>query len=316
MRCSRHGNLAAVAALAGLLGGAGHSAGQDEPGQAPPAPAPPPEKLTLSLATGFQYIFETDIDGGGEIAITRVPLVIGAEAKISDELDLQANLRYELGLYDFKGISSLGANPWDDIHTLSVDARVVWALNQKTRLWGGPVVLWSRETGADWSDSMVGGAFFGATYIFNRKLIVGGGLGIVSQIEDDILVYPIIVLNWRIGDKTTLSSRAGPAGIAATGAELVRDLGEGWEVGVGARYEFRRFRLDNTGIAPNGVGEETNFPAWVRLSYRFNENFNVDLFCGLALSGRLDLDDTGGNPLARADYDAAPTVALIGTLRF
>jgi hypothetical protein len=282
----------------------------------PPPAAPPPEKLTFSVATGFQYIFETNIDGGGELSLARVPLEITADLEISDQLDLTTNLRYELDLYDFKGPSALGASPWNDIHNLSINLRLVWALNQKVLLWGGPAVLWSRESGAGWGDSGMAGGFMGATYIVSRKLIFGGGLGVVTQLEDDILVYPIIILNWRITDHTYLTSRAGPVGIAATGVELVHDLGEGWEVGVGARYEFRRFRLDDTGVAPNGVGEETNFPAWVRLSYRFDESFKLDLYMGLAMFGRLGLDDSAGTTVASTKYDPAPTVALIGSLQF
>lgn len=315
--------LATVAALARL---AAPCAGQDlveeatapeaAPSAEPPAAAKPPEPLTFSIASGFQYLFETNIDGGGEISLTRVPLDIHADWTLSRQFTLSTGLRFELDLYDFKGVSPLGADPWSDVYNLTLDVQAMWALDQRTRIFGGPVVGWYRESGADWGSSVVAGGLLGMTYAVSPKLIVGAGMGVVTRIEDDLLIYPIIVLNWRLTERTYLTSRAGPAGIAATGLELVHVFEGGWEIGVGARYEFRRFRLDDTGVVPNGVGEETDFPAWIRLTYRPDESFKLDLYCGLSLFGRLGTDDDQGNEVARVTYDPAPIVALIGRLDF
>jgi hypothetical protein len=310
-----------IAILAAATALAAPCLGQDNVAEVPPRPpdAPPPAKpepLKFSIATGFQYLFETNIDGGGEIALTRVPLEIGADWTISKQLTISAGMRYELDLYDFKGVSSLGADPWDDVHNLVLDARVVWALDQRTRIFGGPVVAWNRESGADWGSAVTAGGLIGANYAFSRRLVVGAGVGFITLLEDDPFVYPLIILNWQITEKTYLTSRAGPAGVAATGLELAHRIDEHWEVGVGGRFEFRRFRLDSSGVAPDGVGEETNFPAWIRLSYRFAETFKLDFYAGMAFFGRLGTDDHQGNTIARTNYDPAPTVAVIGSLNF
>jgi hypothetical protein len=304
----------AAVALAGALGWAGVCGAQDRPAEA--KPIPPPERVKLSARAGVQHIFETDLDGGGDVNISRGALTLGAETEVSPDLDLVASLRYELSLFEFAGTSDLGADPWDDIHTLSFDVRLQWAMTNDWAVWGGPVIMWSRQDGAVWDDSMAGGAFFGATYVSSEKLIMGGGVGIVSQIEDEALIYPIVILEWKMTDDLRLTTRAGPVGITATGLELVYDLGEGWEIGAGGRYEFRRFRLDGAGIAPGGVGEETNFPLWLRLSYRASENFSIDLYAGLTFSGQLKLDDFNGRQLARADYDNSATAAVVASLRF
>ena len=78
--------------------------------------------------------------------------------------------------------------------------------------------------------------------IAKRKL--GGGLALTTQIEDDILVLPLLVLHWQIRDNLRLSTR--PA-TGATGfyfiLELVYDLGGSWEVAVCGAWEIRRVRL-------------------------------------------------------------------------
>ena len=108
----------------------------------------------------------------------------------------------------------------------------------------------------------------------------------------------------------------GPGGAAITGAELIWDLGRGWEVGLGGRYEYRRFRLDDDGIAPDGVGQETGVPIWGRLSYRFNPNLSLDFYGGYTFLHELELTDDQGHTLAEEDVDPAPLVAVFVQVRF
>lgn len=114
----------AASALTGLPGAGDVSAGQDEAAQ-----GPPPDPLALTIDFAYRHLFETDIDGGGEVDIARVPLVIDAEPPIADDLELVTTLRYELNLYDFSGVSDLGPEPWDDIHTPTLTTRLRRALN-------------------------------------------------------------------------------------------------------------------------------------------------------------------------------------------
>jgi hypothetical protein len=304
----------AAAALAGALAWAGVCSAQDRVAEA--KPIPPPEKLTFSLRAAYQYIFETDVDGGGDVQISRAGLAVGAETDLSRDIDLVTNLRYELSEYDFSGVSDLGPDPWDDIHTLSVDARFQVAMTNDVALWGGPVLLWARQDGADWNEALTGGGFLGMTFIINEDLTLGAGMGLVTQLDDSLRPFPIFVVKWKITEQLGLKSTPGPLGIAATGLELTWDLGEGWEIGMGGRYEFRRFRLDDVDSAPDGVGEETSFPMWLRLSYSVNDKFSLDVYGGATFNGHLRLEDFNGRKLAEADYDSAPTVAVVGSLRF
>ena len=272
--------------------------------------------ITFKTSGAIQQLQETNLEGGGEVDITRLDGVLSVDSKIRDDLDLSIRLRYGLDNYDFSGMSNLGTDPWEDIHTLTLNARFQWAMNSRILLFGGPFIQFAREDGADWDDALTGGGFFGATVVQNKKLIWGGGIGITNQIEDDPLFYPIVVLEWKISDRWRLTSRAGPEGITATGIELVYDIGGGWEAGFGGRYEFRRFRLDSSGVAPNGVGEETSVPFWGRISLSVNESFRVEFYNAIALGGELKLDSSTGSPLARADYDPAFIVGIVGRIQF
>jgi hypothetical protein len=284
-------------------------------GQDPDA-APEPDPVRFKLSGTFQYLLETDLDGGGTVDIARINGAVGADFELSEDMKLGVNFALEFDKYDFGGVSDLGPDPWDDILFLTMGAQLQFALTDQWLLWGGPVVQFAREDGADWDDAVTGGGTIGATYIVNERLVIGGGVGIASKLEDDVLVFPVITLDWQIHDRWRLTSNAGPEGIVGVGLELVYEISDAWEAGFGGRYEYRRYRLDGSGTAPDGIGEETSFPLWGRISYTFNENFGLDLFLGVGLAGELKLENSSGVRLADADYDPAFTVGLVGRVQF
>ncbi len=283
-----------------------------------PADQPPMDDtdLTFSVAAGYQFLFRTDLDLGGSYSVDRVGLELKAKTKIGQDWRMEGNLRYLFNDYDFNGAVGLGGDPWSDIHTLQMDARFEWWPTNDIVVIFGPFVMWSRESGAGWAEALTGGAFGGVMFVSSAQLAWGAGIGISSQLEDDALVYPILFLDWKFSGDMKLTSVAGPVGLAFTGIEWVWDFADHFEFGVGARYEFRRFRLDNSGFAPNGVGEETSIPFWGRLSYRVNDNFAVDVYAGVVAGGKFKVDDADGTRLGTDDSELAPTLAIAFRVNF
>jgi len=283
-----------------------------------PAIEPPMDDtdLTFSVAAGYQFLYRTDLDAGGSYTVDRVGLEFKAKTKLGQDWRVEGNLRYLFNDYDFNAAPSLGGDPWSDIHTLQMDVRFEWWVTNDLVVIFGPFLMWSRESGASWDDAVTGGAFAGVMYISSSTLAWGAGIGISSQLEDSVLVYPLMFLDWKFNTNMKLTSVAGPVGLAFTGIEWVWEFADHFEYGVGARYEFRRFRLDDSGFAPGGVGEDTSIPFWTRLSYRFNDNYTVDLYAGFVAGGRFKVDDANGNRLGSDDSKLAPTLAIAFRLKF
>ena len=63
----------------------------------------------------------------------------------------------------------------------------------------------------------------------------------------------------------------------------------------GARYESLRFRIDEDGIAPGGVGEDKNFCFIADARYSPSRAMQFSAFAGTKFSGTLTLDDKSGN---------------------
>ena len=83
-------------------------------------------------------------------------------------------------------------------------------------------------------------------------------------------------------------------------------------VSIGTRYEYRRFRLDDSGpiAIRNGVGTNSGFPVWLRYEWRPVPEIRIHVLGGVSFGQRLELDDRDGNQLSRDDVDVAPFVGL------
>ncbi len=306
LRLLAGGWFAAAAAVGGAV-----FAQSDSGRTAPGTPKPP---FVITYSGGLEHQFSTNIDGGGDFNVTRLGFALETSSQPLSELDLSVKFRYALDAYSFSGASTVGV--WDDVHTFGFQAMVSYRPSHEWTIFGGPILQISRESGADWDNAFSGGAVIGATYAYSEQLVFGGGVGVLSQLEDDVRAFPVLVLNWKINDELRLTTQGGGRSATGTGLELIYDPGDGWEFAFGGRYEFRRFRLDNSGVAPRGVAEETLLPFWIRASTQFSDNVTIDLYGGVALGGELLLEDENGNRIAKEDYDPAAFLGIFAKVTF
>jgi hypothetical protein len=76
-----------------------------------------------------------------------------------------------------------------------------------------------------------------------------------------------------------------------------------------------RFRLDDQGLQPDGVGEDRSFPIFAGIHYTHSRRFQVSLVGGVEVGGKLSLYDKNGNEIVEESYDAAPFIGLAFSLR-
>lgn len=324
-RSKRRGGGPGSAGACLLLAAAGSVAAQ-ETGQAPAAAweAAPREEgpagWTFDFLGEVEHRIETDIDRGGSFERTSAGMGLLGRSSLTDELQLAIGGNYRYDYYEFSTDTFLVAPgtgvPWKDVHTVGVAAVLRWSDADRI-IWGGPLAQTSAESEKIFDgDTWIYGGFAAMSFQVNPDLRVGGGVGVVSQIEDSSRVFPVIDVDWVITDEIRLSTQSGAGGLTRTGAELSFKLTDEWETAVGVAYEFRRFRLDNDGTAPDGVGEDTSLPLWWRLSYRPAPDVSIDFRAGIATAGNYTVEDQDGNELAEEDYQEAGIFALSVSVRF
>ena len=270
----------------------------------------PVDNLKFSVSAAPLYQFKSDVNGGGDFSVTRYFLSANGSAPISDRLRLGVGLTYEFEDYDFSNLSGFTVpNPWNRVDRVGLGARLMYRVGENWNILAGPLVQYAGEQGADFDKSLMYGGIIAASYRASRNFAIGFGAGVFYRLEET-RVFPALIVSWKITDRLRLgnSYRVGPAGPA--GLELGYMLDESWELAVGGGYRSLRFRLDKDGPVPGGIGENNNWPVYVRLGGKLARNINLDVYVGAAFGGKLELEDRHGNDINSVSYNTAPMVGF------
>jgi hypothetical protein len=273
-------------------------------------------KPSISLVAAPVYQFDTKLGKGGNFSNFSTFFDINSKIPLDDTLSIGLNIGYHHADYNFADpVTFAGGKPWDKVHNLKFGASVSYDLTPGWSLYVAPSVQISREDGAGWGNSIGYGGAFSLRRDFGSDLSIGAGVAAFNQLEH-ITAFPIIAVNWRISDRLRLANpfRPGPAGPA--GLELSYRIGSGWDLAAGAAYRSERFRLKNSGLFRNGIGESSLIPTWVRISRSTGRDFSIDFYAGAILGGVVSIDDRKGNRLTSDNYDSAPFLALAISSRF
>ena len=285
--------------------------------QAQPAGPGDANRTVYSFSFSPIYQFESDFDHGGSFSVQRYAFNFDTSTPVTSTLRAGISLGYEFESYDFSGTTAFaGADPWGDIHRFSAGLPVSYRMTDSWSIFVSPQVEWYGESGVDnWDDAFGYGAVFAVSYRVNPALTLGAGAGVFRRTEET-KGFPYIAVDWKITDDLRLSNpfRTSPSGPA--GLELSYRISDRWEIAAGGAYRSFRFRLDDSGVAPNGVGELESTVGYARLTYRMGRDLKLDLYGGAAFNGKMRINDRDGNELGSDDFETAPMAALSLTLNF
>jgi hypothetical protein len=278
---------------------------------------PSSDTWQLRVESGAVYQWQTDLDDGGRVEQDAWAVRVGAGKAVSPNLRLGLSAGYGERGYEFDGPNGFGAlQPWSDIRELRLGGRVSWKADERWNLFAVPSIRWIAEEGADLSDGQVGGLLAAASYRVNDRLSLGPGFGVFSELEGEVDWFPILAIDWKLTD--SLSLRTGSGFAASEGPGLVLDwrpTGQ-WSLLLGARYEKSRFRLNDKGYAPSGVGQDSGVPVYIGATRSFGRHLSLGLITGVEFNGELRLENAGGELIDRTRYDPAPFGGATLDLRF
>jgi len=292
------------------------SVSAEEPtGAQPIDPDSVTSNFTFTAGGGYLYGFDGDFDNQGHVRSSRLDIGADVDWRFAEDWNISLKFNYVLDQYDFSSDNGLApGEPWSDINQFDMGVILSYQFLNDWTIWGGAVLETSYETGADWNDSNTGGGLIGLTCTISKDLVLGGGLAIVTRLEDDIRFIPIVIINWNITDTLTLTSRTSGA-FGGAAVEMVWHV-DPWEFAVGGVHKYSRFRLDDDVIAPDGVGEEDSFPLYGRIGYNFSDNISLDFLGGATCFGKMELDDSNGDRINSEDFDAALFLGAYLKMRF
>jgi hypothetical protein len=280
------------------------------------AVTPEPSDQPYTFFSGYDHLFETDIKSNGQVARDSFNVGIGGRFALGESVGFTPRFTYELNSYDFTS----GAQPfhWDYINQYTLLGLFDWKMNENWSLIGAPILRLAGEGAASFHNGTSLGALLGFNYAANKDLSLGLALGVLSQIEDDPAIIPIPTIRWHFADaftfRTGITQLGGRSGL---GPDLTWSVNEQIDIGVGAQYQRRRFRLDDHGgFDKKAVGTDTSAPLYLKLAFHPVPAATIELVSGVVVAGEMRIQDKNGNNTFDRSYDATPMLGLRGEYRF
>ncbi len=265
------------------------------------------------VAAGVGYRADADIDGkNGDFNETRFSLVGSTALQVNDRTRLDPILSYRFSAYDFSGRGA-----WDDVHQVRATLLGHYAWDEAWTLLAGPSIGVAAESGADWADALLFGGAAGVSYKLDDTFTIGAGFTITTEIEDSATIRPLVILNWEINPRWTVEGGyLEVAGAGGPGGEVSYFIDDQWTAAAGIQFQEKRFRLSDDGRNRDGVGEDSSFPVYAKVTWQPCANAAFELVGGIAIAGELQVENRRGHKIFEEDYDAAPLVGLRAILTF
>lgn len=260
------------------------------------------DDFTFTLTPKFRHTFDADIDDPSDsFSVYRTGIAAQGTWNASESTTWVFDFGYEFNGYQFDGPNTMIAgttDPFSSIHILDGaatayfrgDDRWTWIAGGRTRVAG--------ESDVDIDDAITFGGHLGAMYAFEADRRIGFGVFATSQIEDDVLVVPIVQIDWRLDDTTRLVGRG-------TRGEIVWELNDSTDLALGAAWEHRRFRLDDDPIALGAVVDDTSVPIFLRLMHQPDQNVQISLTGGVIAWQEFEVANRHGR--MERDFGVDPT---------
>ncbi len=263
----------------------------------------------FSFAVRYQK--GANIDAGGAFTSAQYEAATWIEGPLNENIQLHFEASYSYTDYDFGPASGSGCtqpaacftnDPWQNVNRLDAAVGASLALTPATRLRISFPLRWNAEGNSD-ANGVTAGMMAQFQWQLSPRLIVGLGVGVRSELEEDTAVYPAISLDWKLSPSFGLHTRGGPYQGGAL--ELVWSPSDFFQGFLSAGYSRQRFRLSASGPNANGVGESTSVPLMVGLEFRFSSQLKIVAEGGMAVSGELKIEDPQGRLLTSSRFDSA-----------
>ena len=253
---------------------------------------------------GAVYQFDADLDEGGSYDVKRFTFQAGQGYGWDPRTSVSLALGYSYDGYSFSRGSGIGAAaPWEDVHSFSLGVPMRKGIGDDWSAFLIPSVQSSGESGSSFDETITGGVLTGVAYRFGEHLTIGPGVGVVSQLEDSATIFPVLIIDWKITDTLSLETGRGLGASMGPGLTLNYRADRNWSFSVGGRYEKVRFRLDDRGTVPGGIGEDRSFPLYAGFTYSYSPEIKLSFVGGVEFGAELAVEDSDGNRIMKESSD-------------
>jgi len=253
-----------------------------------------------------------DIDAGGSYNRLNTGFRFTTDGSLNRNFGLGIHIAYTYDGYRFDDSNSASCapnvpcfadDPWEHIHTTDIAPSAGLIFGPGLQLLTWVPMRFSHESGRA-ENPFTAGIVGALRMVFNEDRIATTlGVGYMSELAGSGRLFPVIGVDWKVGDRWQLVTEGGPyeGGLGT----LIFGPSRSVKLRVSAGWERKRFRLSDSGTrSPNGVGEHVNAPILGGIDIRLSDAFHLEAHGGISVAGQLTIIDAAGNA-TRSDYDVA-----------
>ena len=143
-----------------------------------------------SVEIGYLHQFKSETDSDDEFDVNRFAASYSLGYGFSPSLRASLSIGYTGHDYSFdnKGDGDFQQG-WNRVDSFRISLPVFWQAGEKWDAILVPTLRTSAESGASFDDGVNGGVIGGVSYRVSERLSLGPGLGVLSQIEDDVSIF-------------------------------------------------------------------------------------------------------------------------------
>ncbi len=264
------------------------------------------DDVSFRFLIGGGYAAPADFEDLGDVSITRSAAELSIDIPlVAEELSLSIGLLNEWSWYNFDtGFADR------EVTLFRASTGLQWKIDEKWSAVGGIDVEAAAETDADFSDGMTFGGFAGARYEISPTLALTFGVFGRTQIEDNVMVLPLIGIDWQFAEDWTFSIQ-GPS------ARVSYSVSEELELSLRASMDNRAFRLnDDPGKYKEAVLRDERVTVGLQAQWEPKPWFSLNAEAGMVVMSEIQFDDAEGNRISKDDGDPAAYFGLSATFRF
>src|SRR5262249_39594966 len=151
-----------------------------------------------------------DLEGGGSLTTQRGGWTATLGRQLDHERVAALELTAEADFYDFSGSTTVvpgSTNPFNDLYRASLCGQLRTQIDPRTAYFAGVELALGGEDGASVAGTLSVGAAGGVTITSGERLSLSLGLAAMSQLEDDLWLWPWLGIDWKANDWFELEAR-------------------------------------------------------------------------------------------------------------
>jgi hypothetical protein len=276
------------------------------------------DHVTWGLDVGVAHQFSTDLsDADGAFSVNRYFI----QPSVGYAWDERNRVSLSIGFgefdYDFSSEATVeGLEPWGRIRDYDLSVPFRFSPTERTDVYIRPSIRSYAEEGASTRDGRTEGLIAGISWILSESLTIGPGIGWYTKLGGGSRAFPILIIDWAITDRLSLTTGQGLAASQGPGLALNYRLSDKWRLGLVGRIERTRFALNDEGTATEGYAKDKSLPLLFNVDFAPSPTMSIGAFFGIEFDGQLTLEDEDSRVVARQDYDIAPLIGLAFRSRF